>query len=261
MTVQLRSEWVKLTSTKTWWLLLLGMTVFSAGFSAFLLLAAFHAPRSPVDLESPGSAVIVYNMAAAIAYIFPLTFGVLLVTAEYRSRLIVPTLLAEPRRFTVYAGKFLTAAGVALVYGIVSVGTCVAVAATMLEAEGTSPQLSHPDVVSGIVGSVAVLALWGPIGVGLGALLRNQVAAIVGTLIFTQFVESLVRMGAGQAGVPELATLLPGGAGSAASGGTVINAASAISAPSPLVGFGILAAYAAAFVVLGGVRFSRYQLS
>ena len=40
------------------------------------------------------------------------------------------------------------------------------------------------------------MALWGAIGVGLGVLVTNQVAAIVIVIAFTQFVEPILRFAA-----------------------------------------------------------------
>ena len=51
------------------------------------------------------------------------------------------------------------------------------------------------------------MALYGPIGVGVGALVRNQIAAVVGALAFVFVVEQLVV-----ALLPEVGRWLPGGA-------------------------------------------------
>jgi hypothetical protein len=55
-----------------------------------------------------------------------------------------------------------------------------------------------------IVGSVAVSALWGAFGVGLGAVIRNQVGALVGTLMWVLFAESILF-----ALVPSVGRFLP----------------------------------------------------
>ncbi|MFE1766798.1 hypothetical protein ACFW81_21620 [Streptomyces angustmyceticus] len=261
MKVQLGSELMKITSTKLWWLLLAAMALLATGFTAFIAFAALYAPRSPLHLNSPDAIAVLYNMPVAIAYVFPLAFGVVTVTREYNTRTIVHTFLGEPRKHVVYGAKFLASLCVAFVYGIVSVGLSAAVTAAMLSAQGTDPHLNDPKVITAMLGSVVVLTLWGPIGVGIGAFLRNQVVAIVGVLLVTRFIEPLVRLGAARAGHAQFGSYLPGGAGDAASGGTIIDAAAGMSAPSPLVGFLVLGAYALFFVLIGQIRFRRYEVS
>ncbi|CAM5494914.1 ABC transporter permease [Streptomyces avidinii] len=261
MKIQLGSELTKITSTRLWWFLLLAMVALTTGFGTFLVYAALHAPASPLRLDSPGKIVLLYNLPVAIAYVFPLAFGVVLVTQEYNSRTIVHTLLGEPRKHLVYGAKLLTGLGVAFVYGVVSVGLSAAVTAVMLSAQGADPHLADSQVISALLGSLAVLTLWGPIGVAIGALVRNQVVAIVGILLVTRFIEPMVRMGAARVGYAQLGAYLPGGAGDTASGGTVIDAAAGMSPPSPLLGFLVLGAYTVILAALGQIRFTRYEAS
>jgi hypothetical protein len=62
-------------------------------------------------------------------------------------------------------------------------------------------------VVEVMLGVGLVLALYGPIGVAVGALVRNQIAAVVAALAWTFIVEQLVV-----ALWPEVGRWLPGGA-------------------------------------------------
>ncbi|MDN3297459.1 hypothetical protein QWM81_26160 [Streptomyces ficellus] len=186
-------------------------------------------------------------------------YGVLVATQEYSSRSIVHTLIAEPRRRTVYLGKLAVGLLVAFLYSLASVGLCVVVTVSMLVAQDESPQLGNTEVLKAIAGSVVVLTAWGALGVGIGALVRRQVPAIVGILVVNQFVEPLIRLAVARTGNPELGALLPGGAGDAASGGTIVNKAGDMSAPSPAVGFMVLCLYVLVLVFVGGRRFIRYQ--
>ncbi|MFJ3973862.1 hypothetical protein [Streptomyces sp. NPDC090021] len=261
MKVQLGSELTKITSTRLWWLLLLVMCALTTGFGTFLVYAALHAPASPLRLDSPDKIVLLYNLPVGIAYVFPLALGVIVVTQEYNSRTIVPALLGEPRKHLVLGAKLLTGSGVAFVYGVVSVGLSAAVTAGMLSAQGIAPHLADSRVVGALLGSVAVLTLWGTIGVAIGALVRNQVVAIVGILLVTRFLEPMARMGAARAGHPQLGSCLPGGAGDAASGGTVVDAAAGVDPSAPLLGFLVLGAYTVILAVLGQIHFTRYETS
>ena len=114
-------------------------------------------------------------------------------------------------------------------------------------AEGISLDGRADDMAVAMLGSLAVTALAGVIGVGFGTLMRNQTAAVVTALVWTVAVESIV---AGL--VPELYRWLPGGAQAAVTG-------SASVADTFALGGGLLLTlgYAAAFAVAG--RFALLQ--
>ncbi|MFI6576745.1 ABC transporter permease [Nocardiopsis sp. NPDC050513] len=261
MIVQFTSELRKFTSTRTWWLMLLGMVLYSAGFTAFLSYAPFLTSRSPVDLTTPESAVIAYNIAPAIAYVFPLAVGVIVTTHEYRYRTISQTLLAEPHRPTVFAAKLLAGFCTAFVFGAASVGACVLVVVGVLSSQGQDTHLFSPVILTAIAGSVAVLTLWGLVGVGVGALIRNQTVAVVGLVVLTQFVEPMARTALAGVGPQWLTLVFPGIAGDVAAGGTAYNAMTGTAVASQGSGFLVLAVYALVFSVLGSLRFSRYEVA
>ncbi|MGA5423968.1 ABC transporter permease [Streptomyces lavendulocolor] len=257
----LTSELRKLTTTKLWWILLLAMVIGSAGLTAFTVFAGLHAPKSPLGFDSAAEVVSAYNLAVAIAYVFPLALGVVSVTQEYNSRTIAATFLSEPRRTRVYGAKVLVGLGAAFVYGTLSVGAGTLAAAALLSGDGKDPYLTEGPVPGALLGSVAVLTLWGAIGVGVGALVRNQTAAVVGILLVTQFLEPTLRVLASAAGHPGLGNALPGGAGDIAAGGTIMTAAAGAEGVSQGLGFLVLVLYAAGVGALGWLRFTRHEVS
>ncbi|GHB75116.1 ABC transporter permease [Streptomyces cirratus] len=261
MSTQLRSEIHKLTSTRLWWILLLAMAIGSAGITALVVFAGLNAPRSPLDFNTAEGVVPAYNIALALTYIFPLAIGVVLVTQEHHSRTLTATLLAEPRRARVYGAKIAVGLCTALLYGVVSVASGALVTAALLTGHGQSSFLTHTSVLSALAGSVVVLTLWGAIGVGVGALVRNQTVAIVGILVLTQFLEPALRVLSSSLGHSAMAHLLPGSAGDLAGGGTIMSAATQATGGTQTLGFLVLAFYALAICALGAVRFARYQVS
>lgn len=259
--IHLRSEIRKLTTTKLWWILLLAMVLGSAGLTALIVFGGLNAPKSPLSFGTAGDAVPAYNLPVALAYVFPLAIGVVLMTQEFHSRTITATLLSEPRRLRVYGAKILVGLGTAFVYGVVSVAASALVAAALLSGHGKQPFLTDGKVLGALFGSVVVMTLWGAIGVGVGALVRNQAVAIVGILLVTQFVEPTLRILSSSLGSPELGNLLPGGAGDLAGGGTIMTAATGAEGGTQALGFLALALYAVAIGALGGLRFARYEVS
>jgi hypothetical protein len=69
------------------------------------------------------------------------------------------------------------------------------------------------DVIVVILGGIASTAIGGLVGVGIGALMRNQTLAITFTLLWTFLVESMLTNFA-----PGVGRWFPGGAASAMSG-------------------------------------------
>ena len=97
-------------------------------------------------------------------------------------------------------------------------------------------------------------ALWAAIGVGLGALVRNQVFAIVGLFAWVFVVEVLAFQY-----LPEVARFAPGATGTAMTGDTVgDSSADLLSAPT---GGAVLVGYAAALVLAGALATSRRDVT
>ena len=84
----------------------------------------------------------------------------------------------------------------------------IAVAHPWLSAKGAPVSLSGENLEV-LLSSIGAAALYGLVGVGVGALLRNQVAAVVGALVYLFVAEPILRS------VPATAPaykFLPGGA-------------------------------------------------
>jgi uncharacterized membrane protein YeaQ/YmgE (transglycosylase-associated protein family) len=109
-------------------------------------------------------------------------------------------------------------------------------------------QLTGGDYLQLLVGGAAAAALWAAIGLGAGALLRNQVGAIVGLCVWMLLVEST-----SESFVPGFGRLLPGGAGLALAG-NVDELSAAIAAL-------VLVLYAAAISAAGWLATLRRDIA
>jgi ABC-2 type transport system permease protein len=127
-----------------------------------------------------------------LAGIFAALAGVLLITGEYRYGTIRPTLLFEPRRSRVIAAKLATSALAGLVLGVLGAALAIAIGSAVLAGRGVTSSLSGGDIATLALGMIAGTALWGAIGVGLGAIIRNQVGGVIALLTWTFVVESLL---------------------------------------------------------------------
>jgi hypothetical protein len=201
----------KLFSTKLWLWLLLGACVLSGGSTALLIGFADQAAASPQSGIPPVESDAFTQLAlagGANAVIFLLILGIIGMTQEYRHRTATPTFLVTPRRGQVILSKLLTYLGISLLFAVVVNAVVIAVALPWLSAKGASVSVSGENVEV-LLGSIGGAALYGMVGVGVGALLRNQVAAVVGSLIYLFVAEPILRS------VPATAPVykfLPGGA-------------------------------------------------
>jgi hypothetical protein len=195
----IRAEFLKLTTTRLWWILgliLIGYVAFTAALIAGLfgalgdqLAAQPDAPQLPPESLPP----IVYSSTTAVGYVFPLILGTLAVTSEVRYQTLTPTFLAVPRRGRVLAAKLVVLAVTGAISGGLGLVASMGAGAPILAATGNDPGLGDPNtwLLAGRV--ILAMALWAVIGVGVGSLIQNQIAAIIVVLAFTQFVEPSLR--------------------------------------------------------------------
>jgi ABC-2 type transport system permease protein len=90
------------------------------------------------------------------------------------------------------AAKLLAYALVAVVFALAVVAVNYLVVAVHAGARGAAPSLSGENL-GVLAGSTVALVIYAVIGVGIGALLRNQVGAIVGGLVYLFVVEPVIR--------------------------------------------------------------------
>ncbi|WP_040167140.1 ABC transporter permease [Microbacterium gorillae] len=263
-----RSEVTKQFTTSGWWVLLIVLAAYMT-FQAGVLGAAFvfggtggaGGERTPLPTE--GLAPYVYSISGTAGYVFPLLFGTLMVTTEFRHKLLTPTFLATPRRGQALAAKLLVAVLMGAMFAVVSVIVTVGVGALLFSIKDRPTELDQAATWALIGRSVLAQVLWALIGVGVGSIIRNQVAAIVVVLAFTQFVEPLLSVGAMFVkNLSEPLNYLPGGATSSLIGYSLL---SVTGAGGTLLawwaGALVLAGYAVVLTIIGGLTTWRRDVS
>jgi ABC-2 type transport system permease protein len=88
--------------------------------------------------------------------------------------------------------KLATYALVGIGYALVCIAVTIAIALPWLNAKGIQVPLGGNGIPATLAGVVAAVAIFGLIGVGLGALLREQVATVVGLLVYLFIAEPIV---------------------------------------------------------------------
>jgi len=265
-----RSETAKQFTTSMWWVLaiiLVAYVAFTAGALGFAFGGAATGAVSGMtgpEFPSQGLAGLLYSTATGVGYVFPLLIGTLIVTSEFRHQTLTPTFLAVPRRGSVLWAKLAVGVLLGALYGTLGIVASVGPAAGLLAGFGLDTELTSPDTWAMLARMLLAYVLWVFIGIGVGALVRNQVGAIVGVLVFTQFVEPIVRTAAGFIdGLSGVVQYLPGAASDALVGASVFSLAMP-AASDPVqwwVGGVMLLAYAVVLLVLGYLTTWRRDVS
>jgi ABC-2 type transport system permease protein len=202
----LRSEIVKLRSVRTTWVLTTAAIVYPA-MGMIGAATARDGQRPSLDVQTVADAL---KGGGQVAVVAALLLGILASVGEYRHGTIVPALLVTPQRVRLLVSKGLTAAALGAVIGV---GTCVVAvgsAAWYLVANGAD--LATPadgDIAVTVGGVILAASLYGALGVAVGAVVRQQTAAVAGALFWVLLVENVLPIVVRR---PELRQWLPGGA-------------------------------------------------
>ncbi|MGH9103696.1 MAG: hypothetical protein ACRDYD_12050 [Acidimicrobiales bacterium] len=176
----LAAEWVKLRSIRSpWWLLVAALLL--TALSSAVGIAVSNAVTSLSDafvLDTPRGIRAVLSAANAGSTL-ALVIGILGVTGEYRHGTMTQTLVTTPDRRRVMAGKLATYALVGLGVGVLDCAVTLAVAVPWLRSLHLLVPVLTPD--AGLVLAAVLLStvLYCLMGVALGALVKNQVAAVL----------------------------------------------------------------------------------
>ena len=132
--------------------------------------------------------------SGAFALVFALLLGILAVTSEFRHGTITPSLLVVPDRVRLTLGKLGASLATGLALGLAATGLTAAIGAAILGARGIDTGLTGSQLTKLIVGGTVATALYAALGVGVGAIVRNQVGAVVGTLVYLFVLENLLQI-------------------------------------------------------------------
>jgi hypothetical protein len=178
-----RAEFSKLWDTPTTWLLF-GAALALVAASTILSLAL-----GPVRSVENQRVLVGF---ASTAGLVALVAGVVSAAGEYRHHTIIPAVLLTPGRAPLVAAQAVTYAA-----GGAAAGLAAAALNTLIVIVGVPIRGAHVGVPVGqiavvTIGAVIYTALSAASGVGLGALARNQVAAVAGVLVFVSLLDPAI---------------------------------------------------------------------
>ncbi len=203
MKALLQAELIKLRTTRTF--IALVCTAVGVSLLITILIALLTEPTEESVL------VDVFN--SDTSGLFILILAVIGISGEWRHRTITSSLLAAPDRIRFLTAKTIAFAVAGLVLSLlISVAITIAGFVILTARDLPTPELG--ELVEQFARNAGIAALGGAFGVGIGALIRNQVVAIVGLLVVTFAVEP-VLLGL----LPEVGRFAPFGALPAAAAG------------------------------------------
>ena len=189
MIAGIRSEWLKLRTTAVPWVLA-GIALLINGL---LILVILPQPRqrrrdgndggtgrSASQSPTPPSSCATCSGSGFEGYLFALLLGMLMVTSEFRHKTVTTSFLVTPHRPRFVGAKLLTAAILGALLGRAHAGGHRAsAAASPSPLQGGSFSALVRQIPAVAPGMILVFALFAILGVGVGSLLTNQVAAII----------------------------------------------------------------------------------
>jgi ABC-2 type transport system permease protein len=186
MTALLHAELLKLRTTRTF------AAIVGTAAALSLVLVALGAT---LGAEKDPHALFTNN---SITYIIVL-LGAIGMTGEWRHRTITGSVLAAPDRLRLLAAKTLSysVAGIVLTL-LVTVATMV-VGTLILDGRGDAT-LGAGGLADVLWRNLAVAAVLGPLGVCIGALVRNQIVTVVGLVAMAAVLEPAVSGAAPEVG-------------------------------------------------------------
>jgi ABC-type transport system involved in multi-copper enzyme maturation permease subunit len=208
----LLAEVRKLRSMLQTWIIAGSGLVLTLFFVVLILVLARVTPESTETgippLETDEGVRTLVNQGTLILALV-LVLGTLVMTSEYRHQTITSTFLAEPRRGRVLSAKFLVSGLVGLVLTGVTAALVVAVVLVGLAIVDVSVSDVRNLVVIPAVGLVLAGIGYALLGVAVGAVVRNQIAALVGALVWVMVIDPLI-----QGLLPDVGKYTPAGAAS-----------------------------------------------
>jgi ABC-2 type transport system permease protein len=244
MTDQLLAELRKMRSTRTNLGLLAGMV---ALILLTVLLGGFVPKAADLAGHDDQHGLLSAGTSAAL---FAALIGVMAITSEFRHGTIRPTFVVTPRRTRVIAAKVIASLLMGILFGLAAIALSFGIGYAVLAVRDIPLALDTNHVIWLFIGTPVMTAAWAAIGVGLGAVVRNQVFAVIGLIVWAMVIDNLlVNL------VPRIGGYTPGGSSAA----LVADPADyVLAAPAGAL---ILLAYVVTFVAAGALLVARRDVT
>jgi ABC-2 type transport system permease protein len=181
-----QSELLGLRTAPSRWLLIVGAVLCTCVLAVRPVVESGKAGHPSIGTAAAMLAVL---GAVGAGRFVVLLLGVLTVTGEFRHGTVTATFLHTPQRVRVLAGKVAATLLVGMALAAMDV---VLVLAIGTSTGAVAPSLLNGDIALRVLGLLLAYPVYGLLGVGIGALVIYQPAAVLLPLAWVLFLEDLV---------------------------------------------------------------------
>jgi ABC-2 type transport system permease protein len=190
MKALIHAEVLKLRSTRTTaWLLLATLSMVPLTFTVTVPEAGSE--NALISLSDPRLMAMAVGNSFGVPLVLMMLLGGVAFTQEFRYGTVTSTYLVAPLRTRVLVAKWVTLAIVSVVITTGTLVVAVGFGVPLVAYRGGDVRLGAQFWQMAVAGYV-VMAVYGVIGVAIGALVRNQIIAVVGVLVWMLAVEQLI---------------------------------------------------------------------
>ncbi len=253
----LHAEWTKARTVRSSAWLLVGVTVLTLGLGALVVASIRFDDCAPQGGQCDVDAARIAFSGVYVGQVAAVLFGVLVVSSEYATGTIRTTLAAVPRRWVTFVAKVVVVAGPVLLAAVIAVAGSLLVARAVLPANGFTPAHGYPAlslgdsaIIRASAGTVLYLCLIALLSLGVALIVRNTAGPSHGAVPAVRLPR---RRDPGlRATLARVVTEW-----SPMSAGLAVQATRGLDAMpvGPWQGLAVLAAYAGAALLLGGILF------
>jgi ABC-2 type transport system permease protein len=221
MLIAIRTELLKIRTVR----LTSGLLAVAAGLTLLVIIleasqagtAAAGATGIPALSTAEGLRDILTN--TGFAMLVAAVFGATISSGEFRHGTATDTYLDQPNRTRVLVAKLAAAMLVGLLFGLIATALTDAVGLGVASAKGYHVAVGTDHILLYAAGAIVGCALMAAVGVGVGALLRNQLLTLIVVFVWCMAVEQILSRVSPSVGrfMPLLSATTLGGANSAAS--------------------------------------------
>jgi ABC-type transport system involved in multi-copper enzyme maturation permease subunit len=193
-----KAELMKIRTTNTWWLFLIGVTLFTAiallrngaqhhfilhppsgitGDERAQLLAQAAQANTPAGHQAIAADMLTSGQFFGV--LFAMLIGILVVTNEYFHQTATATFMTTPHRSAVIGAKLAAAVTFGLLFWLVSTVLDLIVTPIYLHAESIDVSLTDWTVVRSVLLNLLAFGMWAIFGLGLGTLVRSQIGSVI----------------------------------------------------------------------------------
>ena len=190
------AEIMKIRTTRVWWIFLGIFTLFSAAalMNNFLshhyqlypqqdLADRAQALARATEARTPaGAAAIAASMMTSgqfLTVLIAMLLGIHVVTSEIAQRTVTTTFLVTPRRERVIVAKLAAAGVFAALFWLITAVLDAVVTPVFMASQHITASLTGQGVIRVVLLGLLAFLLWAAFGLGLGAVMRSQIASVI----------------------------------------------------------------------------------